>query len=288
MSVSSKMMMQSQHAEDEEAARESELRFRRMADAAPVLIWVSDTTKACTWFNKWWVDFTGRSIDQLANNGWADDVHPDDLDHCLHIYVSNFDARQAFSMDYRLRRHDGEYRWVLDNGLPRFDSDGTFAGYIGSCIDITERHEIEEKLRESEERFRMMADNISQLAWTCDQLGIVTWYNRRWLDYTGLSFDEMKEWGWTKFHHPDHLDRVVKSVTRSRETGEVWEDTFPLRGKDGEYRWFLSRAVPIRDANGNILRWFGTNTDVTEQRAAEQALRQSHKRTWSFRSPRGA
>jgi PAS domain S-box-containing protein len=303
MSVSSKMMMQSQNTEgvapnsrlkenaserlatspagnstqDEEAARESEPPFRRMADAAPVLIWVSDTTKACTWFNKWWVDFTGRSIEQLANNGWADDVHPDDLDHCLHIYTCNFDARKPFSMDYRLRRHDGEYRWVLDHGLPRFDSDGKFAGYVGSCIDITERHEIEEKLRESEERFRMMADNISQLAWTCDQLGDVTWYNQRWLDYTGLSFDEMKDWGWTKYHHPDHIERVVKSVRRSRETGEVWEDTFPLRGKDGEYRWFLSRAVPIRDAHGNILRWFGTNTDVTEQRAAEQALRQSHE-----------
>jgi signal transduction histidine kinase/ActR/RegA family two-component response regulator len=92
----------------------------------------------------------------------------------------------------------------------------------------------------------------------------------------------MRDWGWTKCHHPDHVDRVVASVTHSRETGEVWEDTFPLRGKDGKYRWFLSRAIPIRDAKGNIVRWFGTNTDVTEQLAAEESLREADRRKNEF------
>jgi PAS domain S-box-containing protein len=144
------------------------------------------------------------------------------------------------------------------------------------------RKKAEQALRESEERFRMLADNMAQLAWTCDKLGNVTWYNQRWLDYTGLSFDEMRDWGWTKCHHPDHVDRVVASVTRSRESGEVWEDTFPLRRKDGQYRWFLSRAIPIRDAEGNVLRWFGTNTDVTDQLAAEEALREADRRKNEF------
>src|SRR5262245_5157147 len=102
-------------------------------------------------------------------------------------------------------------------------------------------------LRLSEERFRMLADNMAQLAWTCDLLGNVTWYNKRWLDYTGLSFEAMKGWDWTKVHHPDHVDRVVATVKRAGETGEPWESIFPLRGKDGQYRWFLSRAMPIRD-----------------------------------------
>lgn len=147
---------------------------------------------------------------------------------------------------------------------------------------IIERTSAEEALRESEARFRMLADNMAQLAWTCDQLGCVTWYNKRWLDYTGLSFDEMKAWGWTKCQHPDHVERVVAGVLQSRETGEIWEDTFPMRGKDGQFRWFLSTAYPIRDEQGVILRWFGTSTDITEQRAAEEALREADRRKDEF------
>src|SRR5262245_23758546 len=118
----------------------------------------------------------------------------------------------------------------------------------------------------------MLADNISQLAWTCDLLDNVTWYNKRWLDYTGLTFEDMKGWGWSKVQHPDHVDRVVARVQRSAESGEPWEDTFPLRGKDGEFRWFLSRAMPIRDEQGNFVQWFGTNTDVTAQVLAQQQV----------------
>ena len=143
--------------------------------------------------------------------------------------------------------------------------------------DITERKRAEELLRISEERFRTIADNMSQLAWTCDQLGNVNWYNRRWLDYTGMTFQEMAGWDWSKVQHPEHLERVIEGVKASRDTGETWEDTFPLRSKDGTYRWFLSRAIPIRDTAGNVVQWFGTNTDITDNRLAEAALIKSEK-----------
>lgn len=143
---------------------------------------------------------------------------------------------------------------------------------IAQHLEAEKRERVEIALRESEIRFRMLADNMAQLAWTCDELGNVTWYNKRWLDYTGLTFEDMKGWNWSKVQHPDHLDRVVARVQRSAETGEPWEDTFPLRSKTGEYRWFLSRAVPIRDADGEIVLWFGTNTDVTDQKHAEAEL----------------
>src|SRR5205823_411698 len=131
----------------EAGLRESEERFRIVADAAPVLIWMSGTDKLCTFFNKPWMEFTGRSLEQEMGNGWAESVHPDDLQKCLKNYVEAFDARKPFVMEYRLRRHDGEYRWISDNGVPRYDAQKNFAGYIGSCMDITERRQAEEKFR---------------------------------------------------------------------------------------------------------------------------------------------
>ncbi len=126
-----------------------------------------------------------------------------------------------------------------------------------------------------EDQFKQLANSIPQLAWMADKLGYIYWYNDRWFEYTGTVLSEVEGWGWSKVHHPDHLERVTKKFTKALEDADNWEDTFPLRGRDGSYRWFLSRAFPIRDSKGNILRWFGTNTDVTEQMSAERSLRES-------------
>jgi PAS domain S-box-containing protein len=145
----------------EEALRESEGRFRLVANTAPMLIWMSDTNKLCTYFNDSWLAFTGRTMELELGNGWAEGVHPEDLQRCLDTYNRAFNARQTFKMEYRLRRHDGEYRSLLDIGVPRFNQDGSFAGYIGSCVDVTERKLAEDtlssvnrKLIEAQERER--------------------------------------------------------------------------------------------------------------------------------------
>ena len=117
---------------------ESEQRFQLVADAAPVLIWLSDTQSLCYWFNKVWLEFVGRTLEQEIGNGWAESVHPDDFAHCLDIYITNFHLRQSFKMEYRIKHYSGEYRWLLDNGVPRFNAEGDFEGYIGSCVDIHE------------------------------------------------------------------------------------------------------------------------------------------------------
>src|SRR5215831_1495906 len=129
----------------EEALRASEEKFRILADTAPVMVWMSGTDKLCTFFNKPWLDFTGRAIEEELGNGWTEGVHQEDYDRCIEIYFKSFEAREPFEMEYRLRRHDGVYRWMLDHGIPRFSPGGDFLGYIGSLIDITER-----KLAEAE------------------------------------------------------------------------------------------------------------------------------------------
>ena len=126
------------------SVRESEARFRVMANTAPVLVWMSGTDKLCTFFNQVWLDFTGRPREAELGNGWAEGVHPDDLEQCLETYGTAFDAREPFRMEYRLRNRGGEYRWILDMGVPRFDLDGSFCGYIGSAIDITDQKQAQE------------------------------------------------------------------------------------------------------------------------------------------------
>jgi PAS domain S-box-containing protein len=134
------------------ALRESEARFRRMADAAPVMIWMSGPDKGCSYVSKSWLDFTGRRVEQDLGNGWSESVHPADVRQCIETYSQAFDARQAFRVKYRVRHFDGEYRWVLDTGVPRFGSDGTFEGYIGSCIDITDEKRAEDESRDLREQ----------------------------------------------------------------------------------------------------------------------------------------
>jgi PAS domain S-box-containing protein len=136
----------------EAALREREESFRVIADTAPVMIWMSGIDKLCTFFNQGWLEFTGRSFESELGNGWAEGVHPEDLRGCLETYTRAFDRREPFSMEYRLRRYDGEYRWVLDQGAPIFKANGSFAGYIGSGIDVTGRKLAEEALSRVSQR----------------------------------------------------------------------------------------------------------------------------------------
>ncbi|MDF8332693.1 sensor histidine kinase [Novosphingobium cyanobacteriorum] len=170
-------------------------------------------------------------------------------------------------------RKDGRKIRVSLTVSPIFTPDGMIMGASKIARDVTERHAADLALRDTDLRLRMLADNISQLAWIAAPDGGLTWYNKRWYDYTGTTFGTMQGWGWQAIHHPDHVERVTEKFRGDIEAGREWEDTFPLRGADGQYCWFLSRAKPIRDQDGQIAYWFGTNTDVTELLQKEEQIR---------------
>jgi len=155
--------------------------------------------------------------------------------------------------------------------------DGQVGGVLVTVIETTNKKKAGLALKNSEERFRTMADNIAQLAWMADETGSIFWYNKRWLEYTGKPFEELKGRGWKKIHHPEYGEKVIVKFERAMKEGQPWEDTFPLLGADGNYRWFLSQAFPIKDGNDHVLQWFGTNTDVTKQMETQLALKESEQ-----------
>lgn len=193
----------------------------------------------------------------------------DSIERASHGEVVRYDVEVRLVDDHRI---------TIDFSLiPVHNSAGQVTGIIPSGIDITDRKQTEQALQSSEDRFRALADNISQLAWMADREGNITWYNKTWLEYTGTSLEQCLGWGWQSVHHPNHVDRVVEKIRLAFQEGTDWEDTFPLRGHDGNYRWFLSRMTPIRDPEGNVVRWFGTNTDISDSMAVEASLRRSEQ-----------
>ncbi len=163
---------------------ESERRFKEIADCAPVMIWISGLDKLCYFFNKTWLDFTGRTLEEEAGHGWAEGVHPDDFDNCLKIYLESFDAQRPFSMNYRLRRHDGEFRWIQDAGIPRFNEEGQFLGYMGSCVDISER-------KQAEDYFRIIVDASPYAMLLLNDQGTIDLVNRELTTLFGYSSKEL-------------------------------------------------------------------------------------------------
>lgn len=214
---------------------------------------------------------------------WNSRIHPEDRDHVLETLAqaSRPGGDGLFSAEYRLVHDGGDAVWVFANGKVTFDMMGRHrvpVRMVGTLLDITERKQLEAVLIESEKQFRSLADSIPQLVWTANAEGEVTWYNRRWYDFTGIDPQDVTPDTWQSLHDPELLPAITERWQYSLRTGTPFHMVFPLRGATGQYRTFLTRVIPVRDAQGQVTRWFGTNTDVTELRLVQEQLRRSEER----------
>ena len=274
-----------ERATGETERRESESRFRIVADAAPVLIWMAGVDKLCTFFNKPWLKFTGRTLEQEMGNGWAEGVHPDDLQKCLKIYSEAFDARKAFVMQYRLRRYDGEYRWISDQGVARHDAQGNFVGYIGSCVDVTELINQERALREFEERVVLAAQAAHLGVWEMDATTYEIWMSDG--ARTLFQFDSETSLDHAMVQHRVHpedralRDSAVKGAIESRSEYEI---EYRVLLPDGALRWISSRGRCVTGEDGT--RLIAVSIDITPQKEAQDLFRLaaegSHLGVWHW------
>jgi PAS domain S-box-containing protein len=252
---------------------ESEQRFRLLADRAPVMIWTSGIDKLCTYFNAPWLAFTGRTMEQELGNGWADGVYPADKQRCLDIYTSSFDARKPFSMEYRLRRFDGQYRWILDNGIPFYAPDGTFTGYIGSCIDITERRTLEQQLQYSELKLRSLVEANILGVIVADLDGRIYESNDCFARILGYSTDELlaETFSWGQLIPLESHEALRRLITPFLSTAAMPPFEWEYLHKDGGRVPMLAMATPLDQERRLALM---VTLDISDRKAAERRKQQ--------------
>ncbi|MFZ1615947.1 MAG: PAS domain S-box protein [Flavobacteriales bacterium] len=261
--------------EAEDALRMSEQRYHALTVNLPQLIFIVDNTGKTTWVNDKWAAYFGLESTGVIDQQWVQAVHPEDMGPMLASWSAAFAEKRDWEHTFRIRNQQGAYRWFLSRATPLPGTGGGSLRWFGTHTDVTDQREADTRIRESEERFRLLADNMDQLAWMATPDGSALWFNKRWEDFSGIPVDQIPARAATDLHHPDHFERVTASLRAAAEKGENWEDIFPLKSRIGKWHWFLSRVMPHKDAEGNVVRWFGTSTDITEQREKEEQLQKS-------------
>jgi len=250
---------------DIEDLKRAEDRVRLVINTIPTMVWTLQPGGAVDFVNQRWMDYTGLSLEEEVENPTSP-VHPEDLPRVLEKWLADLAAGEASEDEMRLRRADGEYRWFLVRTAPLRDEQGNVVKWYGVSIDIEDHKRAEMLSRE-------LIDAIPQQIWTGPPDGTLDYCNERWRSYMGLRLEELRGEGWQSMLHPDDRERLLNAWHQSVTNGTPYEQEERHRGADGTYRWFLARGLPMRDAEGRIVRWYGTNTDIEDRKRAEEELR---------------
>src|SRR6266849_8276173 len=253
--------------------KRAEGEIHALIDAIPQLVWTGRPDGYVDYYNQRWRDDTGMTTEQAQGDGWMQCTHPDDRQRVLAVWQSAVQTGRPYEAEQRLRHGtSGDYRWFLMQAVPFTDAQGTILKYIGTCTDIHDKKQAEDELR-------VLIDAIPQFVWMIRPDGSSEYCNRRWRDYTTMTSQQSQGDGWLQAIHPDDYQHTMTVLHQACASGEPFEIENRFKdGKTGDYRWFLARAMPVRDEAGQIVKWFGTNTDIEDQKRIEEALRQSQER----------
>jgi PAS domain S-box-containing protein len=244
--------------------------FTAMADNVPAMIWMSGTDRYSDFFNRTWLQFTGRTREQESNEKWLENVHPDDVQKCVKGYNEAFNEQKGRYVEYRLRRHDGQYRWIADNSVPRYNRDGSFAGFISACFDIDDQKNDREKIMESELRLKTISSAAPVGLWMTDTKAQNIFVNDTWIEWTGIPFKEQLGTGWLGTVVEEDKVNAPAKFWDSMLKREKYSTEFRIRRPDGEMRWCLTEGSPYYNMDGEFAGYAGSVTDITDIRKMEE------------------
>jgi PAS domain S-box-containing protein len=257
---------------------ETDNRLRVLADTMPQLVWITRPDGYHEFYNSRWFAYTGLTYRDTEGAGWNGVLHPDDQERSRIIWEHSLRSGEDYEIEYRIRRYDGVYQWFLGRALPLRDEQGTITRWFGTCTDIHEQKILNQELQESKEQLNQLANAMPQVVWLAAGDGSIIYFNDRVSNLDGAVQRPDGTWDWERFIHPEDRFEVLAAWKRAVLTGCLYEQEFRVLMRDGSCRWHLGRANPHRDSDGIIMHWYGTTTDIHEQKTVAEELRVSYER----------
>lgn len=271
--INNSYAIQSLRKRAEEELIQSEQRYHLLADAVPLIVWTAQPNGELDYYNQRWFDYTGMSLEETKGWGWQPVLHPDDLQKCIDTWVNSIQTGEPYEIEYRFKSKDGTYRWHLGRALPVRNNDEDIVSWVGTCTDIDDQKRVESALKESEARFRSMADTAPVMVWVAGTDTESTWFNQSWLNFTGHTLEQELSNGWALQVHPDDCQCSLDIYLSAFDARQCFTMEYRLRRADGEYRWILDNGVPRFMPNGEFAGYIGSCLDITDRKAAESALK---------------